>query len=150
MGEGHQALRKGRHSRRGQVYLVTFTTWQRAPLFADAARGLVAAPVMVNAVRRADARLLAWVLMPDHWHGLVELGDAGLGKVVRRVKGTSARRLRLAFPGIGHVWAPAYHDRALRQEEDLQAAARYLVANPVRAGLVRGVRDYPFWDAAWL
>jgi hypothetical protein len=32
----------------------------------------------------------------------------------------------------------------------LQSVARYIVANPVRAGLVRRVQDYPLWDALWV
>ncbi|MNN75503.1 hypothetical protein D3C81_1918110 [compost metagenome] len=50
----------------------------------------------------------------------------------------------------GKVWQSGYHDHALRRDEDLKAAARYLVANPLRAGLVKSVRDYPFWNAVWL
>jgi len=38
----------------------------------------------------------------------------------------------------------------MRKEEDLQALARYIVANPLRAGLVKRVGDYPHWDAMWL
>ena len=42
------------------------------------------------------------------------------------------------------------YDHALRADEDVLAAARYIVANPLRAGLVGSIRDYPFWDAVWL
>jgi putative transposase len=150
MGVGHQALRRGRCSLRGQVYLVTFATRDRVPVFAAAGVACVAAPLIADSVSVTDARVLAWVLMPDHWHGMVELGDTTLACAVRRMKGASARRLRLAFPHLGPVWAPAYHERALRRDEDLLAAARYVVANPVRGGLVRSVRDYPFWDAVWI
>jgi len=38
----------------------------------------------------------------------------------------------------------------LRNDEDLLDVARYVVANPVRAGLVPRVGDYPFWNAVWL
>ncbi|MFB6261862.1 MAG: transposase, partial [Thiohalorhabdaceae bacterium] len=48
------------------------------------------------------------------------------------------------------VWQPGFHDRAIRREEDLEAVARYVVANPLRAGLVDRIADYPHWDAAWL
>ena len=48
------------------------------------------------------------------------------------------------------VWQKGYFDRALRYEEDLKAAARYIIANPLRAGLVAQVGDYPLWDAIWL
>ncbi len=46
--------------------------------------------------------------------------------------------------------AKTFHDRAMRKEEDLKAAARYIVANPLRAGLVERCGDYPLWDAVWL
>jgi hypothetical protein len=38
----------------------------------------------------------------------------------------------------------------LRRDEDLRAVARYVILNPVRAGLVQRVGDYPHWDAVWL
>ena len=48
------------------------------------------------------------------------------------------------------LWQTGFHDHALRREEDLAATARYLIANPLRAGLVQRVGDYPFWDAVWV
>lgn len=50
----------------------------------------------------------------------------------------------------GPLWQKGFHDRALRQEEDLQAVARYVIANPRRAGLVDRTGSYPLWDAKWL
>jgi putative transposase len=57
--------------------------------------------------------------------------------------------VRLDFPDLGTVWDVGFHDRAVRQDDDLVDMARYLVLNPVRAGLVRRVRDYPYWGAVW-
>ena len=149
---GHARLRIGRQSLAGQVYLITFATVDRARTFADWAVAAEACRVMSATPAWQRSRLLAWVLMPDHWHGLVELGGFdSLPTCVGRLKGRSARLLRQAHPGIGPtVWAPAYHDRALRAEEQLVDAARYVVMNPVRAGLVRRVGDYPYWDAVWV
>ena len=48
------------------------------------------------------------------------------------------------------MWQEGFHDRALRQEADLRKAARYVVANPLRAGLVTDLGDYPLWDAVWV
>lgn len=48
------------------------------------------------------------------------------------------------------VWGSGFHDRALRVEEDLLGTARYIVHNPIRAGLVARSGLYPFWDAVWL
>lgn len=95
--------------------------------------------------------MLAWVLMPDHAHWLLQLGDVErLGDVVGRLKSASSRHANQCFSRTGSLWAKAFHDHALRKEQDLQAAARYLVANPLRAGLVKRIGDYPFWNAVWV
>lgn len=89
--------------------------------------------------------------MPDHLHllGVLRLG-ASLGESVSRIKATIAREVNRSQGGSGALWARAYHDHAVRRDEDIVAAARYIVANPVRAGLVRSVRDYPYWNTVWL
>jgi putative transposase len=148
---GHSALRKGRVSIEGQIYLVTTATLEREPLFADFKAAQVASRAFEDKAVLADAKLLAWVLMPDHFHGLLQLGEQiSLQNMVNRLKSASARQVNRAMGRKGSLWAKAYHDHALRCEEDLLATARYIVANPVRAGLVRHVGDYPFWNAIWL
>ncbi|MED5608040.1 transposase [Pseudomonas sp. JH-2] len=95
--------------------------------------------------------LLAWVLMPDHAHWLIQLGAGErLETSIGRLKAVSTRNFNRRLGREGKVWAPAFHDRGLRREEDLRRVARYVVANPVRAGLVWRVGDYPFWNAVWL
>ena len=42
-----------------------------------------------------------------------------------------------------------FHDRAIRREEDLQTVARYVIENPIRAGLADTLEAYPFWGCAW-
>jgi putative transposase len=89
--------------------------------------------------------------MPDHWHALLELGkDTSLSRAMQRAKSLSARAANAALGRNGCVWSRAYHDRAVRTEENVIDFARYVVANPVRAGLVKSVRDYPYWNAVWL
>jgi len=133
------------------VYLVTFTTFHRRPLFADFDRGCRMAKALHDVARTDAMRILAWVLMPDHWHGLVELGDwEKLGDRIGRLKGVSAFRLHRSEPAVGRIWADGFHDHALRADEELVECARYIVLNPVRAGLVERVGDYSFWDAVWL
>jgi REP element-mobilizing transposase RayT len=147
---GSKALRRGRQSLPGQVYLVTFVSWERRRHFADAQAATACITALLDVRSWQHSRLLAWVLMPDHWHGLLELGgDDDLSCLVRQLKASSARRVRLAREAVGKVWGAGFHDRALRREDDLVDMARYLVLNPVRAGLVRRVRDYPYWDAIW-
>jgi REP element-mobilizing transposase RayT len=132
------------------VYLVTFVSWERRCHFRDGCAATACNDALLDARSWQHSRLLAWVLMPDHWHGLMQLGGGDeLSGLVRQLKASSARRVRLACPRIGQVWAAGFHDRALRREDDLVDMARYLVLNPVRAGLVQRIRDYPYWDAVW-
>jgi REP element-mobilizing transposase RayT len=152
---GH-LLRRGRHSQPGQIYLVTTVTAHRQAVFDDLPQGRC----VVRTLRELDlagaARTLAFVVMPDHLHWLLALGEAmTLGRVVRLAKGRAARRintLRREFgqPPLAPLWQAGYHDRALRSEDDLRALARYVVGNPLRAGLVRRLGDYALWDAVWL
>jgi REP element-mobilizing transposase RayT len=117
----------------------------RSPVFGDfsAARRVTRAmhePSIVSA-----AETMAFVVMPDHAHWLMQLKDgASLGEAVRRFKA----RVSLAF-GVP-VWQRGFHDHALRRDDDVVRVARYVVANPVRAGLVQCIGDYPHWDAVWL
>lgn len=147
---GHRALRAGRTSQPDGIYLVTFTTHARRPIFHDFPLARAACATFSNSAARESATLLAWVLMPDHFHGLLRLdGERPLSKVVQHMKSAATKACRHRQPAIV-VWARAFHDHALREEEDLRHAARYLVANPIRAGLVERAHDYPFWNAVWL
>jgi len=87
--------------------------------------------------------------MPDHWHGLVQLGESrGLSWLMQRAKAAATREVAATF-GIGALWQPGFHDRALRKEESVRVAARYVVANPLRAGLASALDGYPFWGSLW-
>ncbi|WP_244667332.1 transposase [Xanthomonas sp. D-109] len=148
---GYRALRAGRWSETGRIYLVTTVTWQRQRLFEDWRCAWAAASCLGHARTWVGAQLLCWVLMPDHWHGLVMLEHgAALPTVMREAKGRAARAANHARGRGGAVWMEGFHDRALRDTRQLLPAARYIVANPLRAGLVRRVGDYPYWDAVWL
>ena len=143
------ALRKGRYSQSGQIYLITTVTDKRRPLFTDLAMGRL----LVQALKGAapSAQTLAYVIMPDHLHWLMQLAEQGsLAATVQGVKSVSAHRINRSCHQHGAVWQSGYHDHALRRDEDLVKVARYLVANPLRAGLVAHIGDYALWDAVWV
>ena len=48
------------------------------------------------------------------------------------------------------IWQRGFHDRALRQDDNVRDIARYIIANPLRAGLSKSIGEYPHWDAIWL
>lgn len=148
---GHKALRKGRVSLTNHAYLITSTTVNRQCFFDDFNAGCAAARCFENTGVLGDSRMLAWVLMPDHAHWLIHLGEQdNLSIVVNRLKSSSARSANRILERRGALWEAAYHDHALRVDEDLQSLARYIIANPLRAGLVQRVGAYPFWNAIWV
>ncbi len=147
---GHQALRKGRVSLSGRIYLLTTVTKGRVSHFGDLELARTACRVMLEQRVWGDANALCWVLMPDHWHGLIELGARDdLSLVMNRLKSLICKALppRTRTP---FQWARGFHDHALRCDENQLAAARYIIANPIRAGLVTNVNDYPYWNTVWL
>ncbi len=148
---GHRSLRKGRVSLPNHAYLITTTTINREPFLMDFDVACAAARCFEKPEILGDAKLLAWVLMPDHVHWLIQLGQQDdLCVVVNRLKSFSARMANRVLKREGPFWAGAYHDHALRADEDLHAVTRYIVANPLRAHLVKHIADYPFWNAVWL
>jgi REP element-mobilizing transposase RayT len=147
---GRSALRRGRVSTPGQVYLITVTTWRRQPIFGNHEAARVASRIIHASTHWGDAQLLTWVLMPDQWHGLLELGHEPLDRVVARFKAAVSRALHASGALAGPLWDRSFHDRALRREENLLGVARYIIGNPLRAGLARTVLDYPYWNTVWL
>jgi putative transposase len=138
-------LRKGRYSQDNQIYHITTTTLNRAPIFKD----FLTARLIITILKKSDAlnhtNTLAFVVMPDHIHWLFQLNHKQtLPKVMQNIKSTSAHAI--GYP----IWQPGYYDHAIRQDEDIVSIARYIIANPIRAGLVKRVGDYPHWDAIYL
>ena len=147
---GQNSLRRGRRSLPGHAYFISFTACDRQRLFASWDPAALMSRFLSEPSTWRGACLLAWVLMPDHFHGLLVLESGKLATCVGRAKGASAYRFNKSRGRAGPVWARAFHDRAIRGSGNVRDAARYLVGNPIRAGLVSRVGDYPFWDACWL
>ena len=137
-------LRAARFSEPQRIYLLTATTEGRETLFTDFAIGRLVVAELKAAQQDGLAESLAWVLMPDH------LQQGSISDLMRRIKGRSAKHINQLTKRQGKLWQDGFHDRALRREEDVLPAARYIVANPLRAGLVSRVGDYPLWDSVWL
>ena len=138
-------LRKGRHSSPNQIYHISFATKNRTPIF----NNFYLTRKVINIINISDSldytTTLAFVIMPDHIHWLIQLkNQATLQQVIRSMKSQTSK-------AVGKpIWQAGYYDHAIRQDEDIVNIARYIIANPIRAGLVKRVGDYPHWDAVWL
>ena len=144
-------LRKGRYSEQGQIYFVTMVTKDRKPYFSDLyiARKTIQQLSLLHSEEKLYS--YAWVVMPDHIHWLFLLAEnQSLSKVINSFKGRTARILNKCLNQKGKFWQSGFYDHALRSEEDIKKVARYIVANPLRAGLVERIEDYPHWNADWM
>ena len=139
-----KALRSHRQSIIDQNYCVTFVTKNRYPAFFQ----FNVARLIVNAMKFQDSRhytkTFAFVVMPDHVHWLFQLKSHSLAKVLHSVKSFTATQVNF------DLWQDGYFEHQLRKDEDLVKMSRYIVANPLRAGLVKNIGDYPFWSAIWI
>ncbi|HEY0287881.1 MAG TPA: transposase [Pseudomonas sp.] len=143
-------LRRGRFSEVGRIYNVTSIVEGRLPVFSNWHLGRIVVQEFRAAEQDGLVASMAWVVMPDHFHWLFELKAGSLETLIKRVKARSAIEFNRATRSKGRVWQRGFHDRAVRHEDDIQALARYIVANPLRARLVNRVGDYPLWDAIWV
>ena len=114
--------------------MVTTVTAGRFPVFRDMFLGRGVVREMMRLREDGLAASLAWVVMPDHLHWLLVLGDGvDLSRVVQLLKGRSARRVNQIQRRKGPLWQRAFYDHAVRKDEDVRKLARYIVANPMRA-----------------
>ncbi|KOY01542.1 REP-associated tyrosine transposase [Pseudomonas nunensis] len=143
-------LRIGRYAEQNRIYLLTTNTFGREPVFKDFFLGRLVVEQFRAAQNQGCANSLAWVVMPDHIHWLIELQRGSLSELMQRTKSLSTKAVKLATGRKTGLWQRGFHDRALRREENLVNIARYVVTNPVRAGLVVKYGDYPLWDAIWV
>lgn len=125
-------------------YFLTFCTYQRRHVFVTADR---VETVRAQIQRTADGQrvaLLAYCFMPDHLHLLVEglAEDADCRRFIARAKQFSGFHYQKAFGE--RLWQRYGFERTLREHESTLSVARYILENPVRAGLAKSAEDYPF------
>ena len=125
-------------------YFLTFCTDSRQREFVTRERvDLVLLEIERSAAEEQFA-IIAYCFMPDHLHllieGLAESSDCR--RFIGRAKQFSGYHYAKAF---GHrLWQRYSFERVLRDDEATLVVARYVFDNPLRAGLVRRVEDYPF------
>lgn len=90
-------------------------------------------------------RLIAWVVMPNHVHVLIEVFEGHLlDKIVQSWKSYTALKANKRLKLTGRFWYPDYFDRYVRDEKHFGNLVRYIHSNPVKAGLVRSAELWPF------
>lgn len=86
----------------------------------------------------------AYCLMSNHYHLLIETPDANLSKGMRQLNGVYTQGFNRSHSRIGHVFQGRYKAILVDKNSYLLELSRYIVLNPVRAGMVRSAKDWPW------
>ncbi|MDP3716671.1 MAG: transposase [Acidobacteriota bacterium] len=125
-------------------YFLTASTYGRRASFRDPALCGKVTTQLFQSTQKHGFAVIAYCLMPDHVHVLVEAEqpDADFRKWLglwRQLSGFWERRRTGQY-----LWQEGYWDYTLRDDDSVIGIAAYVVANPVRAGLVRSPEQYPY------
>ncbi len=107
--------------------------------------------VMAHALGAEPLQLLAYCLMPNHWHLLLCPQAPGqLGRFMQRLTMTHTRRWQEHYQevGTGHLYQGRFKSFAVQEDEHFLAVARYIERNPLRANLAERAQDWR-WSSLW-
>ncbi len=103
-----------------------------------------------EACQRLPIRVLAYCLMPNHFHLALQPHDDGdLSRWMQWLTTAHVRRYHRHYNSSGHVWQDRYKSFPIEADEHLYTVLRYIERNPLRAGLVQRAQDWPWSSLRW-
>jgi len=104
--------------------------------------------LLAQAGERVPIRLLAFCLMPNHFHLAVwPIHDGDLSNYMMWLMTAHVRRYHKHYHSSGHVWQGRFRAHPIQEDDHLLAVLRYIERNPLRAGLVPRAEDWR-WSSA--
>ena len=101
--------------------------------------------LLAKAKRRTPIRVAAFSVLPNHFHLLVEPEKgSGLSAFMQWWLTSHVRRHHRFHHTSGHVWQGRFKSFPIQKDEHFLTVVRYVLQNPVRAGLARHARDWPW------
>jgi REP element-mobilizing transposase RayT len=128
-------------------YFLTICTRDRYPHFREADVTREAWSQILQTAVKHDMEITTYCFMPDHAH-ILATGTAlhtdarSFVKLAKQQAGFWFRKARRE-----HLWQEGFYDHVLREEDATPNVIRYIVNNPVRAGLVESPQQYEFWGS---
>jgi REP element-mobilizing transposase RayT len=126
----------------GVLYHVTSRGNAREPIVEDDSDRRSFLDVLGTVVDRYGWTCHAYCLMTNHYHLVVDTPDANLSRGMRQLNGVFTQRFNRRHGRVGHVFQGRFKAILVERESHALELARYVVLNPVRAGLVDAAEDY--------
>jgi putative transposase len=122
----------------------------RARVFHDDADYAHFVELIGEAQARTPMRLLAYALMPNHFHLVLwPRADGDLSRWMQWLLTAHVRRYHRRYHGSGHVWQGRFKAFPIEQDRHFLTVVRYAERNALRANLVRRAENWPWSSLAW-
>lgn len=128
----------------GALYHVTARGDRRGAIFADNRDREAWLEVLRLVCARCHFVVHAYCQMTNHYHLMVETVEGNLSQGMRQLNGIYTQQVNRRHGMVGHVLQGRYHALLVQKEAYLLALARYIVLNPVRAGMVGLPEQWPW------
>jgi putative transposase len=143
--------RRGRQAPGGIVYHALNRAVARLPLFEKPADYAAFLRVVAEALEAHPMRILAFVLMPNHWHFVLWPKDDGdLSAFCRWMTHTHSMRWHAHYhtSGTGHIYQGRFKSFPIEGDDHFYTVCRYVERNPLRANLVQRAEHWR-WSSLW-
>ncbi len=134
--------RKPRENVEGGIYHVFARGNDRRPVFLDRRDRGVYLRNLGNTVARLNWIALAYCLMENHVHLLIETPDGNLSAGMQRLHGAYVQAFNSRHGRVGHVFQGRYGAVRVKSDGQLFAVASYVARNPVEAGLCSRIDEW--------
>jgi putative transposase len=128
----------------GAVYHVTSRGDRREAIYLDDADRVAQLAIIERAMERFDAQVLAYCLMGNHFHLVLHTRHANLSRLMRHVNGVYTQAYNRRHGLVGHLFQGRFKAILVDRDAYLLALCRYVERNPVAAGMVARVGDWPW------
>ena len=128
----------------GALYHVTSRGNARQDIYLEDSDRINYLAYLQKACQRYQWQCHAYCLMSNHYHLLIETGTPSLSKGMKYINGGYTQAFNKKNSRVGHIFQGRFKAILVEKDAHLLELSRYIVLNPVRAGMVRSAKDWPW------
>ena len=126
----------------GAIYHITSRGDRREAIYENEADRLQWLDIISKVCERYNWRVHAYCLMENHYHIVLETADGNLSKGMRQLNGVYTQYFNRQHNRVGHVYQGRYKAILVEKDSYLLELSRYVVLNPIRAGMIKNIDEW--------